>query len=135
MGMLRAGALPGHDRLANLAAEFQLDTGIPCTFAVDGERRELGTDCRLTLYRVAQEALTNVRKHADPDRVEVRLSYEPSCTSLTIEDHRMDGDPPSAGDGTGYGLTGMRERAELLGGRLTAEPTHDGFRVTFWIPA
>ena len=135
IGMLREDALPGPDRLADLVAEFELDTGIPCTFVVDGDGRELGADGRLTLYRVAQEALTNIRKHADPDRVDVRLRYEPSRTSLTVDDHRTSGDRPSAGDGTGYGLTGMRERAELLGGALSAEPTADGFRVTLWIPA
>ena len=47
---------------------------------VDGDERELGADGRLTLYRVAQEALTNIRKHARPDRVEVRLAYEPGGT-------------------------------------------------------
>jgi signal transduction histidine kinase len=135
IGMLRDDALPGPDRLAGLAAEFELDTGIPCTFTVEGDGRELGSDGRLTLYRVAQEALTNIRKHANPDRVDVRLSYEPSRTSLTVDDHRTDGHRPPPGDGTGYGLTGMRERAELLGGTLSAEPTHDGFRVTLWIPA
>ena len=135
IGMLRDDALPGPERLADLVAEFELDTGIPCRFVVDGDERELGADGRLTLYRVAQEALTNVRKHADPDRVDVRLAYEPSRTSLTVDDHRTAGGRPPAGDGTGYGLTGMGERAELLGGALTAEPTDDGFRVTLWIPA
>jgi signal transduction histidine kinase len=67
--------------------------------------------------------------------VDLRLSYEATRTSLTVVDHRSGGHRPPRGDGTGYGLTGMRERAELLGGTLTAEPIDDGFRVTLRIPA
>lgn len=134
IGLLRGDALPSPERLADLAADFQADTGIACCFAVDGAEHELGPDGRLTVYRVAQEAITNIRKHATPDRVELHLAYQPSGTRLTIEDHRAGGDGPPPGDGTGYGLTGMRERAELLGGTLTASPTPDGFLVELWIP-
>jgi signal transduction histidine kinase len=134
IGMLRGDALPGPERLADLAADFEADTGIACTFQSDGDERELSPDGRLTLYRVAQEALTNIRKHATPDRVEVHLEYQPAGTELTVEDHASNGDRPPPGDGTGYGLTGMRERAELLGGGLTAGPISDGFRVALWIP-
>ncbi len=65
----------------------------------------------------------------------IRLAYEPAGTELSVEDHsvRSDRAPPS--DGAGYGLTGMRERAELLGGTLTAGPTADGFHVQLRIPA
>jgi signal transduction histidine kinase len=135
IGMLRDDALPGPQRLAELACDFEGDTGVACCFNVNGEQRELGSDSRLTLYRVAQEALTNIRKHACPDRVEIRLAYEQAGTRLTIEDLRSSDQRPPAGDGTGYGLTGMRERAELLGGRLDAGPTIQGFRVELWIPA
>ena len=69
---------------------------------------------RLTLYPTAQEALTNVRKHARPQWVELRLAYEPAGTRLTIEDFGGNGATPLSDSG-GYGLTGMRERAELLG--------------------
>jgi len=107
----------------------------PCTFSVTGDESELGSDGRLTCYRVAQEALTNVRKHARADVVEMRLAYEPSGTRLTIQDSSARGEPPAPSDGTGYGLTGMRERAALLGGTLKAGPTNDGFRVELWMPA
>jgi signal transduction histidine kinase len=133
--MLRGDALPGPERLAELAAAFQADTGVACTFSCDGDERELAPDGRLTIYRVAQEALTNIRKHAQPDRVQVHLRYQPTGAELTIEDHRVNGDRPRPGDRSGYGLTGMRERAELLGGTLGAAPTADGFRVELWIPA
>jgi signal transduction histidine kinase len=100
---------------------------------VAGEPRELGSEARLTIYRTAQEALTNVRKHSAADRVEVRLAHEDGSTTLTVEDHGP-GAPVIVGGSGGYGLTGMRERAELVGGRLTAEPTEDGFRVELWLP-
>jgi signal transduction histidine kinase len=99
------------------------------------EPRELGSQARLAVYRTAQEALTNVRKHAHPERVELRLGYERDGTRLTVEDHTPDGVHPAAAAGDGYGITGMRERAELLGGTLTAGPTGTGFRVELWVPA
>ena len=90
---------------------------------------------RLALYRVTQEALTNVRKHARPDRVEVRLDYLPDQVSLEVEVVGAPASAPSAGSEGGYGLTGMRERAELLGGTLDAAPTGTGFRVLLRVPA
>jgi len=141
IGMLRDDALPGPERLAELAAEFEGDTGVACRFAVTGEARALGSDARLTLYRVAQEALTNVRKHACAERVDVTLAYHPGGAGLTVEDYAPhSGHAPQIGHappggGTGYGLTGMRERAELLGGSLSAGPTATGFRVEVWVPA
>jgi signal transduction histidine kinase len=135
IGMLRDDALPGPDRLPELALAFESDSGVACALSVTGEARELGSDARLTLYRVAQEALTNVRKHADADRVEVRLDYEPSGTRLTVEDVEAPGRPVVRADGSGYGLTGMRERAELIGATLEAGRTAHGFRVELWVPA
>jgi signal transduction histidine kinase len=134
IGMLRDDALPGPQRLAELSREFQADTGVPCHFVTRGEEGQLSSDCKLTLYRVTQEALTNIRKHACPDVVEVSLAYEPEGTRLAIEDFSSDKDRPPPGDGTGYGLTGMRERSELLGGSLEAHKTEHGFRVEMWAP-
>jgi signal transduction histidine kinase len=133
IGMLREDDLPGPERLPALAREFEQDTGVPCETLVTGAPRELRSDALLTLYRVAQEALTNVRKHAHPKRVEVRLAYEPAGARLTVEDFG-DAAPDGSGDGTGYGLTGMRERADLLGATLTAAGTGRGFRVELWVP-
>jgi signal transduction histidine kinase len=164
IGMLRDDELPGPERLAGLADEFERDSGLPCAFTVTGEPRGLDPEARLALYRVAQEALTNIRKHARAERVEIRLGYEPDGTRLTVEDFGDDrallpaaasgvrtasspddvgpgGDPGGVADSGnpagagGYGLTGMRERAELLGGRLTTATTANGFRVELWIPA
>ena len=156
IGMLRDDDLPGPDRLAALTAAFQADTGVPARFSSSGTPRELASAVRLALYRVTQEALTNVRKHARPDRVEVRLEYLPDQVSLAVEDY---GIPPEGAEGVWgerfspgwgdpgvvppgqhsspggkYGLTGMRERAELLGGTLDAAPTGTGFRVLVKVP-
>lgn len=133
IGMLRDDELPGPELLVDLVSDFERDSGIPASLAVDGEPTVLDADARLTLFRTAQEALTNVRKHSAAARVELRLAYEPSGARLTVEDFGALSE--SADNGSGYGLTGMRERAELLGGRLTAGTTNAGFRVELWVPA
>jgi signal transduction histidine kinase len=153
IGMLRGDDLPGPERIAALAAEFAADTGVPCRFETGGPARELDPAVRLALYRITQEALTNVRKHARPDTVAVRLDYLPETVRLTIEDSAAAPVPrPLAGDGSpagggvqvgdgavqaggGYGLAGMRERAGLLGGRLITMSIPNGFRVTAEVPA
>jgi signal transduction histidine kinase len=136
IGMLRDDALPGPERLAGLAARFEEVSGVPCQFTVSGQAYDLPSEARLAVYRVAQEALTNITKHACPERVEVHLGYEPCGTRLTVENFAMNMEPPrAAGDGPGYGLTGMRERAELLGGDLTTAMTRGGFRVELRVPA
>ncbi len=138
IGMLRDEELPGPERLGGLAREFEDDLGIPCRLSVSGEPHALGSEARVALYRVAQEALTNITKHARPDRVELHLAYEPTSTRLRVEDFagaEECTEPLVATDGGGYGLTGMRERAELLGGSLITEPTRGGFRVELDVPA
>jgi signal transduction histidine kinase len=148
IGLLRDDELPGPGRLADLAAQFQLVNGVPCQFTVSGQAHELPAEAGLAMYRVAQEALTNITRHAHPDRVEVHLGYERSDARLTVENFAgqvelesgaaaLDGSggSGSGGSGSGYGLTGMRERAELLGGQLTAAATSGGFRVELRIPA
>jgi signal transduction histidine kinase len=148
IGMLRDDELPGPDRMAALTGSFQADTGVPARFTSSGSSRELASAVRLALYRVTQEALTNVRKHARPSRVDVLLTYLPEEVSLTVEDFGLPpeggyggaGSPPMRGvtggssPGGKYGLTGMRERAELLGGTLDAAPTQTGFLVQLRVP-
>jgi len=129
---LRDEELPGPERLPALVAEFERDTGISASITIAGDSHDLDPDARLTLFRTAQEALTNVRKHARAERVELRLAYDWAGARLSVEDF---GHPTANGDGGGYGLTGMRERAELLGGTLAAGPTGAGFRVELWVPA
>jgi signal transduction histidine kinase len=133
----RGDELPGPERIGLLADAFGQQSGLPVEVEVSGEPRELAPDARLAVYRTAQEALTNVRRHAAAERVEVKLEYLCEATVLVVEDHAAADTPPPAGlgpNGSGYGLTGMRERAALLGGELLAEPTADGFRVELRIP-
>jgi signal transduction histidine kinase len=133
IGLLRDEELPGPERLPQLVDQFRQDAAIPTSISVTGRPRGLAPDARLTVYRAAQEALTNVRKHARCARVELRLDYEPRGTRLTVQDFGATGHGTPVDNG-GYGLTGMRERAELLGGSLTARPTDTGFKVELWVP-
>jgi signal transduction histidine kinase len=134
IGMLRDDELPGPERLPSLTAQFEQDRGIPCQLTISGQAYGLGSEARLAVYRVAQEALTNIARHAMPDRVELRLEYAPTLTRLTVEDFGAVGfGEPATVDG--YGLTGMRERAELIGGTLTTGPTATGFRVELEVPS
>jgi signal transduction histidine kinase len=137
IGALRGEVLPGPERLAALAEAFEDQSGVPTALDVVGQPRPLAADASLALYRTAQEALTNARRHAAPDRVELRLEYADDATVFVVEDRAERGMAVPAsgpGPGGGYGLTGMRERAELLGGRLDAGPTEHGFRVELWLP-
>jgi signal transduction histidine kinase len=139
IGALRDEELPGPELVPTLVSDFERDAGVPCSLDIDGIGRPLDSVARLTVYRVTQEALTNIRRHAHPDRVSVRLAYEPQGVRLTVEDAEPAGraqEPSDGDDGAsgGYGITGMRERAELLGGHLHASPTGAGFRVELWLP-
>ncbi|MFK0157952.1 sensor histidine kinase [Streptomyces sp. NPDC090499] len=100
---------------------------------VTGERRSLPAEASQTVRRVAQEALTNVRKHAHGAKVQVRLAYGEHEVALNVRD--SGGRPGElSGAGGGYGLLGMRERAELLGGSLEAGRDDEGFEVRLRVP-
>jgi signal transduction histidine kinase len=134
----RGDELPGPDGIAALVAAFAQQSGLPVDVAVQGEPRALAPDAGFAVYRTVQEALTNIRRHATPERVTIELSYLRDDTVLVVEDRATTATPPPAPvalNGSGYGLTGMRERAELLDGDLTAEPTDSGFRVELRLPA
>lgn len=126
--------VPGPTGLALLGEAFAEHSRASCEVRIEGTPRALGSEASLAIYRTAQEALTNVRKHAAAERVEVTLTWGPDDVTLRVLDHGP-GSPVAVGAGGGYGLSGMRERAELLGGRLSAVPAEDGFRVELWLPA
>ncbi|MFE6664261.1 sensor histidine kinase [Streptomyces sp. NPDC057697] len=131
---------PGLARLPELIASFE-HTGLAVSVTVEGEARPLPPGADLTAYRIVQEALTNVTKHAGGATASVRLGYSRRLLTLTVSD---DGHaPPTTGTpgttgttGTpGYGLIGMRERALSAGGRLAAGHRADGgFEVTTELP-
>jgi signal transduction histidine kinase len=134
---LRGDELPGPALLDRLVSDTSEATGIHAELAVTGDPRPLAPEVGLALYRTAQEALINTAKYAGRGgRAEVSLAYRPDCVELAIEDTRAPDAAPPPGGLTfgGYGLAGMRERAELLGGRLAAGPTEQGFQVQLWLP-
>jgi signal transduction histidine kinase len=131
LGVLRAGEESGDlPRLVRRLA----GAGLPVELEVEGRARELPDELRLCIHRVAQEALTNVLKHADsPRRVEVVLRYLDAEVELTVRD---DGRGIAAGDGQGHGLAGMRERVARHSGTLRTGPrAGGGYEVRARLPA
>lgn len=130
LSALRGEMTPVEEFLRQLVADE------PAAVTVSGERRPLSAEASQAVRRVAQEALTNARKHAPGAAVCVRLAYEADAVALEVRDssgHRPAGE--LAVSGSGYGLLGMRERAELLGGTLEAGPEEEGFVVNLRVPA
>ncbi|OLT25074.1 hypothetical protein BJF79_12970 [Actinomadura sp. CNU-125] len=119
--------------IAELAEDFYVSTGRPCDVQVTGTALELSPQAGLTVVRTAQEALTNVRKHAPGARAHVRLRYLKDTVELEVTD--TGGTEPGLDlGGGGYGLVGMRERAELIDGTLETGPDGKGFRVALRVP-
>jgi signal transduction histidine kinase len=125
---------PGAAELGALLAQV-VRAGLPAALSVQGEERPLERTVDVTLYRVVQEALTNVLKHAgDVTRVEVVLRYGEDAVELVVRDDGLGSH--ALGDGRGQGLAGMRERVELQNGTLNAGPRGSGgFQVSAVIPA
>ncbi|MBI5159819.1 MAG: sensor histidine kinase [Micrococcales bacterium] len=108
--------------------------GTPTSWSVTGDARRLSAATALTLYRVVQEALTNVRKHAGPGaRADVRLHVSSDALELRIDDHggASDSSPSSM---HGLGQLGMRERVAAIGGTFEAGPSPEGYRVRVDVP-
>ncbi|MES9540842.1 histidine kinase [Actinomadura sp. NPDC000600] len=120
--------------LQELAEEFYASTGRPCDVHVTGVPRELPPQAGLAVVRTAQEALTNVRKHAPGARARVALRYLTGKVELEVTDTGGTETVEELGGG-GYGLVGMRERAELIDGTLVTGPDGRGFRVSLSVPA
>ncbi len=123
---------PGVGELGELLDQARL-AGLPVSFTVEGIPQPLPSGTALAAYRIVQESLTNTRKHAGPvASASVVLRYSPDALVLTISD---DGRGAAAPDGTGHGLTGMRERVALYGGSVAAGPRPGGgFEVVATLP-
>jgi signal transduction histidine kinase len=133
---LRDDAAPLADQLAALAGEYQADGDLTVDFTVTGSPRAVPAEATLAAYRTAQEALTNARKHAPAQPV--RLSLEFSAAEIAVRVVNplpVQAGGPLAATGTRYGLTGLRERAALGGGTLTAGPAEGEWQVCLKIPA
>ena len=116
--------MPGLDDIPTLV-ESMKDAGLKVSYSVLGVRPDLNAGTGLIVYRVVQEALTNVLRHAKAKRVEVSLMYLPDSVDIRIED-----DGNGAADAThrndGHGIVGMRERLATVGGSVTAGPGPEG---------
>ncbi|MFE9958763.1 sensor histidine kinase [Micromonospora sp. NPDC005299] len=115
------------DRLVGAAA----DAGVRVTLAIDGEPRPLPAEVELAAFRIVQEALTNVVRHARVSECGVIVRYAPDAAHVEVLDDGCGG--PLGGEG--HGIIGMRERAALLGGRCETGPRpQGGFRVAAVLP-
>jgi two-component system, NarL family, sensor histidine kinase UhpB len=139
---LRPTALDDHGLAAAIGAQlrrFEARTGVATAMDVRGDPADLDDDVQTALYRVAQEALANVGRHAGASRVEVRLSVRGEGAELRVSDDGAGFDParPDTGAtaGAGLGLKGMAERARLVGGELDVRSAPEsGTTVTLRIP-
>ncbi|WP_206793421.1 sensor histidine kinase [Amycolatopsis sp. MtRt-6] len=129
LGMLRETGLPSLSRIAELA-ESAGASGLTVRTEIDGAARDLPPDVEHAAFRVVQEALTNVAKHAGAKTVVVRLGYGADELTVAVDDDGHGGAAPA-----GNGIRGMAERARALGGELTAAPREGGgYRVRARLP-
>ncbi|HEU4851107.1 MAG TPA: ATP-binding protein [Telluria sp.] len=110
-------------------AEFEKQNGIPCAFAAADKEIELNPDHATALFRVFQEALTNIAKHAKASMVTVRLQHQDGQLSLTVADNGVGIAPQDRDKPGSFGLLGMAERAQALGGTLKVSRATDGGTV------
>ena len=142
VGVLRGESVPASAGIEALVAEYRASADAPVELTVDGDPARLAGPTGQAVLRVAQEALTNVRKHAPGADVSVAVHAGRQAGDdvvLLVEDRPSDGAGTriSAGlaeSGGGYGLQGMRERAALLGGTLDAGVVNGGWRVELRLP-
>ncbi|HEY0601479.1 MAG TPA: sensor histidine kinase [Herpetosiphonaceae bacterium] len=120
------------EALRSLVQEFDRHSPLEAGFEQHGIAIPLLPAASMTIYRAAQEGLTNAQKHASAARVTVRLVWTPAQVRLVVQD---DGSQPSIDAGGGFGLAGLRERAEQLGGTFSAgaQPDH-GFTLELALP-
>ena len=125
---------PGVGDLGELAGTVRA-AGIPVTLAVTGDVAALPPAASLTAYRIVQEALTNVVKHAPGATATARVQASRDGVLITVDNGRGPGSPEAHPGGARHGLVGMTERAAAFGGTLDAGPAAGGgFQVTAFLP-
>ncbi|MET9678794.1 sensor histidine kinase [Streptomyces coeruleorubidus] len=125
---------PGLALLPELVAACE-SAGLEVTVTTEGEPQPLSPGVDLTAFRIVQEALTNVTKHATAEAARVRLEYTGSRLLITVTDDGTGKPAAEAPQGRGFGVMGMRERAHSIGGHLCAGPRpQGGFEVTTALP-
>ena len=131
---LQVDPVPGLSQLDALVGSFA-GTGLTVTREVTGRPRPLPEAADLAAYRVIQESLTNVRKHAACARASLHLGYTAGALQLTIENDGHEASGTHAPGPAGHGIIGMRERVAAVGGRLAAGPRPGGgYRVLAELP-
>jgi len=142
LGLLRAEGVSGADgapapglgQLAEMVDRVRAG-GVPVDLRVTGEPRPLPPGVQLCLYRVVQEALTNVLKHAPGANAAVELAYRAGEMTVSVIDDGKGVDPDRKRGRGGHGLIGMRERAKLYGGTIVVGPRSEGgFGVHLTLP-
>jgi signal transduction histidine kinase len=133
---LREDAAPLPDQLAALAGQFRTAGDPAVNLEVSGEARPIPPEAGVAVYRTAQEALTNARKHAPGEPVTLRLGYEPDEVTISVVNPmpRPSAARPLADTGSGFGLVGLAERAALAGGTFEAGPDAGNWQVKLRIP-
>ena len=128
------GPMPGGADIPLLLAQYRA-AGLDLVVALDGDPAQLPAGVGLGLYRIVQEALANVAKHAPGARAELELRID-TAVHLRVRNGAPRAGMPLLGSsaGSGFGLRGMRERAELLGGSLNARPDGDGWLLECTLP-
>lgn len=122
-----------HDALRRLVTRLGEDTGIDTDWDLAGTPRRLPAGTEVVVLRCAQEALTNVRRHAGAARASLRLRYAADTVGFDVSDDGAGFDP---GESAGFGLSGMRERIAQVGGRLDIDSAPGaGTRLTVDVPA
>jgi signal transduction histidine kinase len=141
LGILRAqgeaaelAPQPGLDQLPALVEEVRA-TGVNVSIRIEGEPAPLSPGVDLAAFRIIQEALTNVRKHAETANVWVDVRFADGRLELQVDDDGPGAHSQNGFSEGGYGLAGMRERVSLYGGSLVAAPRPEGgFRVRAALP-
>jgi len=128
------------DAIRYLAEDFERRTGIACAVHVP-EPVEATGDLATCLFRICQESLTNVARHAEATAVEIRINSDPACLTVTVRDNGLGFEPGSEAQTSSaavqsLGLLGMRERARMAGGILSViSAPGEGTTILAWIPA
>ncbi|GBE67349.1 hypothetical protein MFM001_38110 [Mycobacterium sp. MFM001] len=138
VGLLDAGPAkmapePGIDDIPDLVDDF-VQAGLPVTLRSEGDTNRVSAAVGLALYRITQESLANIAKHAPGSKATVQLAISPSATALSV----VNAIPVAVGGALatqgGRGLAGMRQRVELLGGVIDTGPSGNAWSVRAEIP-
>ncbi|HEX9676629.1 MAG TPA: ATP-binding protein [Anaerolineales bacterium] len=125
--------------LEMLVKDAQRDLGVEASFQLDGQPRRLGPEAELAIFRIVQEALSNVGRHAEAGQANVRLSFDRETVRVQVQDHGKGFEPPARitelASGGHYGLLGMHERAQLVGAQFSLNSAPGGgTRISVELP-